>query len=63
MNQEKYIGMDVHDASISATVKNAPGNRLVVCDARKNALMTDCNSCRQRCKSDCLLIPVDRHAF
>ena len=52
MNQEKYIGMDVHDASISATVKNAPGNRLVVCDARKNALMTDCNSCRQRCKSD-----------
>jgi len=27
MNQEKYIGMDVHDASISAAVKNAQGWR------------------------------------
>jgi hypothetical protein len=25
MNQEKYIGMDVHDASISAAVMNAQG--------------------------------------
>src|SRR5262250_485200 len=90
MNQEKYIGMDVHDASISVAVKNAEGkllmecvletkaatilefiqglrgtlaltfeegtlaawlhdllkphvSRLVVCDARKNALMRDGN--------------------
>jgi len=25
MNQEKYIGMDVHDATICAAVKNAEG--------------------------------------
>jgi len=25
MNQEKYIGMDVHDATISAAVMNAQG--------------------------------------
>jgi hypothetical protein len=90
MNQEKYIGMDVHAATISAAVKNAEGkllmecvletkaatilefiqglrgtlaltfeegtsatwlhdllkphvSRLVVCDARKNALMRDGN--------------------
>src|SRR5215510_14101636 len=90
MNQEKYIGMDVHDASISVAVKNAHGkllmecvletkaatilefmqglrgtlavtfeegtmaawlhdllkphvSRLVVCDARKNALLRDGN--------------------
>ena len=35
MNQEKYIGMDVHDASISLTPKKA--NR-----RRKFALSPDC---------------------
>jgi hypothetical protein len=25
MNQEKYIGMDVHDATVSAAVMNAEG--------------------------------------
>jgi hypothetical protein len=29
MNQEKYIGMDVHDASISAAVMNAQGKLLM----------------------------------
>jgi hypothetical protein len=90
MNQEKYIGMDVHAATISAAVRNAEGkllmecvletkaarilefieglrgtlaltfeegtlaawlhdllkpqvSRLVVCDARKNALLRDGN--------------------
>src|SRR6266403_5117172 len=31
MNQEKYIGMDVHAASISAAVKNAEGKLLMEC--------------------------------
>src|SRR5262250_472574 len=31
MNQEKYIGMDVHDASISAAVMNAQSNLLMEC--------------------------------
>ena len=31
MNQEKYIGMDVHDATISAAVKNAAGKLLMEC--------------------------------
>src|SRR5437867_11492478 len=31
MNQEKYIGMDVHDATISAAVKNAEGKLLMEC--------------------------------
>jgi hypothetical protein len=29
MNQEKYIGMDVHDATISVAVKNAQGKLLM----------------------------------
>jgi len=29
MNQEKYIGMDVHAATISAAVKNAEGKLLM----------------------------------
>jgi hypothetical protein len=31
MNQEKYIGMDVHEATISAAVKNAQGKLLMEC--------------------------------
>ena len=31
MSQEKYIGMDVHDASISVAVKNAQGRLLMEC--------------------------------
>src|SRR5580765_4335815 len=31
MSQEKYIGMDVHDATISAAVKNAEGKLLMEC--------------------------------
>jgi ribosomal protein L12E/L44/L45/RPP1/RPP2 len=31
MNQEKYMGMDVHDATISAAVKNAEGKLLMEC--------------------------------
>jgi hypothetical protein len=31
MNQEKYIGLDVHDASISAAVRNAQGKLLMEC--------------------------------
>ena len=31
MNQEKYIGMDVHDATISAAVMNAQGTVLMEC--------------------------------
>jgi hypothetical protein len=31
MNQEKYIGMDVHAATISAAVKNAQGKLLMEC--------------------------------
>src|SRR2546423_1082770 len=31
MNQEKYIGMDVHDATISVAVKNAQGKLLMEC--------------------------------
>jgi hypothetical protein len=31
MSQEKYIGMDVHDASISAAVRNAEGRLLMEC--------------------------------
>src|SRR6516225_320161 len=31
MNQEKYIGMDVHAATISAAVKNAEGKLLMEC--------------------------------
>ena len=31
MNQEKYIGMDVHDATISAAVRNAEGKLLMEC--------------------------------
>ena len=31
MNQEKYIGMDVQDATISAAVKNAEGKLLMEC--------------------------------
>jgi hypothetical protein len=31
MKQEKYIGMDVHDATISAAVKNAQGKLLMEC--------------------------------
>src|SRR5216117_2439216 len=31
MNQEKYIGMDVHDSTISAAVKNAQGKLLMEC--------------------------------
>ena len=31
MSQEKYIGMDVHQASISAAVKNAQGRLLMEC--------------------------------
>jgi transposase len=31
MNQEKYIGMDVHDATISAAVMNAEGKLLMEC--------------------------------
>jgi len=29
MNQEKYIGMDVHAATISVAVKNAQGKLLI----------------------------------
>jgi hypothetical protein len=29
MNQEKYIGMDVHAATISAAVRNAEGKLLI----------------------------------
>ena len=35
MNQEKYIGMDVHDATISAAVKNAQGKLLMECVLEK----------------------------
>ena len=31
MSQENYIGMDVHDATISAAVKNAQGKLLMQC--------------------------------
>ena len=31
MNQEKYIGMDVHAATISAAVRNAEGKLLMEC--------------------------------
>jgi hypothetical protein len=31
MNQEKYIGMDVHAATISAAVMNAEGKVLMEC--------------------------------
>jgi len=31
MSQEKYIGMDVHDATISAAVRNAQGKLLMEC--------------------------------
>ena len=31
MNQEKYIGMDVHAATISAAVMNAQGKVLTKC--------------------------------
>jgi hypothetical protein len=31
MSQEKYIGMDVHAATISAAVKNAQGKLLMEC--------------------------------
>jgi len=31
MNQEKYIGMDVHDATISVAVMNAQGKLLMEC--------------------------------
>jgi hypothetical protein len=36
MSEEKYIGMDVHDATISAAVKNAEGKLLV---RRRRTLM------------------------
>ena len=29
MSQDKYIGMDVHDATVSAAVKNAEGKLLI----------------------------------
>jgi hypothetical protein len=31
MSQEKYIGMDVHPATISAAVMDAQGKRLMEC--------------------------------
>jgi len=31
MSQDKYIGMDVHEASISAAVRNAQGELLMEC--------------------------------
>jgi hypothetical protein len=31
MSQEKYIGMDVHQATISAAVMDAHGNLLMEC--------------------------------
>ena len=31
MNQEKYIGMDVHDASTSVAVMNAQGKVVMEC--------------------------------
>ena len=31
MSQEKYIGLDVHDTTISAAVKNAEGKVLIEC--------------------------------
>jgi hypothetical protein len=36
MSQEKYIGMDVHDATISAAVKNAEGKLLMECVLETN---------------------------
>jgi hypothetical protein len=39
MNQEKYIGMDVHDATISAAVKNAEGKLLMECVLETKAAM------------------------
>jgi hypothetical protein len=51
MNQEKYIGMDVHQATISVAAMDGSGkiiyllkphvSHLVVCDPRKNALLKD----------------------
>src|SRR5947199_6232810 len=37
MNQEKYIGMDLHDATISAAVKNAQGKLVMECVLETNA--------------------------
>jgi len=36
MSPEKYIGLDVHDASISAAVKNAQGRLLMECVLETN---------------------------
>lgn len=48
MNQEKYIGMDVHQATISAAVMNAEGKLLMECLLETKAAKRSCQPPRCR---------------
>ena len=47
MNQEKYIGMDVHAATISAAVMNAEGKLLMECvlETKEPRFWSSCKAC------------------
>ena len=52
MNQEKYIGMDVHQATISAAVMNAQGKLLVECvlETKASTIVELSKGCRELCR-------------
>ena len=49
MNQEKYIGMDVHAATISAAVRNAEGKLLMECVLETKVLIRALSQLTGRC--------------
>ena len=53
MSQEKYIGMDVHQATISAAVMDAQGKLIMECllEPKQPRLSSSSEDCRGRCPS------------
>ena len=53
MSQEKYIGMDVHQATISAAVMDAQGKLIMECllETKAATMVEFVEDCRGRCPS------------
>jgi len=51
MSQEKYIGMDVHQATVSAAVRDRNGNLLMECilETKADPFLSSSKACTELC--------------
>ncbi len=52
MSQEKYIGMDVHQATSSVAVMDASGKLIMECllETKAATMVSSCEDCTELCR-------------